>query len=142
MAGYDQSIYRMYLAEVPMFARCSTAQLDLVAHPRRGRLVRTRRRHRARGRRRRRLLRDHRRRAACTAAAIATSPSSEPATTSASSRSSIPHRATRPSPRPTPRTCVVLSPDAFRRALDEIPAVRDALLHGMARRIHELDERF
>jgi CRP-like cAMP-binding protein len=39
-------------------------------------------------------------------------------------------------------TCVVLSPDAFRRALDEIPAVRDALLHGMARRIHELDERY
>jgi len=36
----------------------------------------------------------------------------------------------------------VLSPDAFRRALDEIPAVRDALLHGMARRIHELDERY
>src|SRR4051812_50053064 len=31
MAGYDQSIYRMYLAEVPMFARCSNAQLDLVA---------------------------------------------------------------------------------------------------------------
>jgi CRP-like cAMP-binding protein len=37
---------------------------------------------------------------------------------------------------------VVLSSDAFRRALDEIPAVRDALLHGMAHRIHELDQRF
>ena len=31
MAGYDHSLYRMYLAGVPMFARCSTAQLDLVA---------------------------------------------------------------------------------------------------------------
>jgi CRP-like cAMP-binding protein len=38
-------------------------------------------------------------------------------------------------------TCVVLSRAAFTRALDEIPAVRDALLHGMARRIHELDQR-
>ena len=29
--------------------------------------------------------------------------------------------------------------DSFKRALDETPAMRDALLHGMARRLHDLD---
>jgi CRP-like cAMP-binding protein len=38
-------------------------------------------------------------------------------------------------------SCVMLSRAAFTRALDQIPAVRDALLHGMARRVHELDQR-
>jgi CRP-like cAMP-binding protein len=36
---------------------------------------------------------------------------------------------------------VSLSRSSFRTALDEMPAIRDALLHGMARRIHELDQR-
>jgi CRP-like cAMP-binding protein len=36
---------------------------------------------------------------------------------------------------------VSLSREAFTAALDEMPAIRDALLHGMARRIHELDRR-
>jgi CRP/FNR family transcriptional regulator len=36
---------------------------------------------------------------------------------------------------------VSLSRSAFMVALDEMPAMRDALLHGMARRIHELDRR-
>jgi CRP-like cAMP-binding protein len=36
---------------------------------------------------------------------------------------------------------VSLSRDAFIRALDEMPQLRDALLHGMAHRIHELDAR-
>ena len=35
----------------------------------------------------------------------------------------------------------VLAATLYFRALDEIPAIRDALLHGMARRIHELDQR-
>ena len=34
---------------------------------------------------------------------------------------------------------VSLHRDAFRRALDETPAMRDALLHGMAQRLHQLD---
>lgn len=38
-------------------------------------------------------------------------------------------------------TCVMLTPDAFSQALDEIPAIRDGLLHGMAARIHEIDQR-
>jgi CRP-like cAMP-binding protein len=36
---------------------------------------------------------------------------------------------------------VSLSRDAFMRALDEMPQIRDTLLHGMAHRIHELDAR-
>jgi CRP-like cAMP-binding protein len=34
---------------------------------------------------------------------------------------------------------VSLSRAAFMQALDEIPTFRDSLLHGMARRLHELD---
>ena len=30
---------------------------------------------------------------------------------------------------------------AWNRALDEMPQIRDAILHGMAHRIHELDRR-
>lgn len=37
--------------------------------------------------------------------------------------------------------CVKLSRAAFAQALEKIPTVRDTLLHGMARRIHELDRR-
>ena len=37
--------------------------------------------------------------------------------------------------------CVVLSPDNFTGVLDKVPELRDALLHGMAHRIHELDRR-
>ena len=40
-----------------------------------------------------------------------------------------------------PLSCVMLSRAAFTKALDEIPAIRDTLLQGMARRIHELDQR-
>jgi CRP/FNR family cyclic AMP-dependent transcriptional regulator len=36
---------------------------------------------------------------------------------------------------------VSLSRAAFMQALDEIPTFRDSLLHGMARRLHELDRR-
>jgi CRP-like cAMP-binding protein len=41
-----------------------------------------------------------------------------------------------------PSNLLVLSRDAFRSALDELPALRDAMLQGMARRIHDLDTRF
>jgi CRP/FNR family transcriptional regulator, cyclic AMP receptor protein len=41
-----------------------------------------------------------------------------------------------------PSNLLVLSRKTFTAALDEIPTLRDALLHGMARRIHELDGRY
>jgi CRP-like cAMP-binding protein len=40
-----------------------------------------------------------------------------------------------------PLSCVVLWRGDFRRVLDKVPELRDALLHGMARRIHDLDQR-
>jgi CRP-like cAMP-binding protein len=141
MAGYDESLYRMYLAEVPMFARCTTAQLDLV-----GRLgeadsydpgqdiVREGDAgdgfHVVTGGR----ARVHR--GGKDLAELGTGdyfgelslfdPAPRNATVTAIDTV----------------TCVALAPDAFGRALDAIPDVRDALLHGMARRIHELDQRY
>ncbi len=38
-------------------------------------------------------------------------------------------------------TVVRIAQDKFRSALDETPALRDAILQGMARRIHQLDRR-
>jgi CRP-like cAMP-binding protein len=40
-----------------------------------------------------------------------------------------------------PVSLVSLSRSAFTAALDELPSLRDAILHGMARRIHEFDQR-
>jgi CRP-like cAMP-binding protein len=40
-----------------------------------------------------------------------------------------------------PLSLVSLPRAAFMQALNEIPAFRDALLHGMARRLHDLDRR-
>jgi CRP-like cAMP-binding protein len=40
-----------------------------------------------------------------------------------------------------PLSLVALSRVAFMQSLDEISTFRDALLHGMARRLHELDQR-
>jgi CRP-like cAMP-binding protein len=38
-----------------------------------------------------------------------------------------------------PLTVAVLERDRFRTALESVPALRDALLRGMARRLHDLD---
>jgi CRP-like cAMP-binding protein len=40
-----------------------------------------------------------------------------------------------------PVTMAVLGRDRFQTALDAVPALRDALLKGMARRLHEVDAR-
>jgi len=141
MAGYDVSLYRMYLSSVPMFAHCSQEQLDLVAalgeadaYPD-GRDI------------------------------VQEGATGDGFFVITGGKARV-HRAGRDVAElgpgdyfgelslfdPAPRnatvtatetvTCVVLSPDAFGQALDRIPAVRDTLLHGMAHRIHELDQRF
>ena len=38
-------------------------------------------------------------------------------------------------------TVVRIAQDKLRSALDQTPALRDAILQGMARRIHQLDRR-
>jgi CRP-like cAMP-binding protein len=40
----------------------------------------------------------------------------------------------------SPLSCILLTPDAFERAV-EVPAIRNALLHGMALRIRQFDQR-
>ena len=40
-----------------------------------------------------------------------------------------------------PVTMAVMERDRFQAALDSVPALRDALLKGMARRLHEVDAR-
>ncbi|HEX6312706.1 MAG TPA: cyclic nucleotide-binding domain-containing protein [Acidimicrobiia bacterium] len=40
-----------------------------------------------------------------------------------------------------PVTVAVMDRNAFQAALDAVPALRDSLLRGMARRLHELDAR-
>lgn len=42
----------------------------------------------------------------------------------------------------TNATVVALDRAAFRATLEEVPTLRDALLTGMARRLHELDRRY
>ena len=140
MGGYDQSLYRMYLAAVPMFARCTPAQLDLVGGHARALSFRT----------------GH--------DIVREGEAGDGFYVVTSGLASV-HRDGRQLAQlracdyfgelslfdPAPRTatvtadddvtCVVLAPDDFTRALDGIPAVRDALMHGMARRIHELDAR-
>ena len=141
MAGYDESLYRMYLAEVPMFARCSTAQLDLV-----GRLGEADSWEPGQE-----IVREGdagdgffvitsgragvRRGGQDVTELGAGDYFGELSLFDPAPRNATVHAI-------DTVTCVALSADAFRRALDEIPAVRDALLHGMARRIHELDERY
>jgi CRP-like cAMP-binding protein len=40
-----------------------------------------------------------------------------------------------------PAALAVFSRARFRTALDDIPALRDSLLRGMARRLHDLDSK-
>ena len=140
MAGYDQSIYRMYLAEVPMFARCSNAQLDLVAtlgeadsyapgddivregDDGGGFFVITGGRARVR-----RGDRDVVELGAGDYFGELSLFDPAPRNATITAAGTL--------------TCVVLSRSAFTQALDQVSAMRDALLHGMAHRIHELDQR-
>jgi CRP-like cAMP-binding protein len=41
-----------------------------------------------------------------------------------------------------PLSLLALSRVAFKQALNEVPSFRDSLMQGMARRLHELDRRF
>lgn len=139
MAGYDRSLYQTYLSSIPMFRSCTTEQLDRLAEL--GTAVST------------------------TDADIVREGDRGDdffVITSGKARVARGGREVAelgpgdyfgelslfdPAPRNATITAVgsmslvSLSRDAFLRALDELPALRDALLHGMAHRIHELDAR-
>jgi CRP/FNR family transcriptional regulator len=139
MAGYDRALYQGYLARIPMFSHCTPEQLDVVAE------------HGDAG-------------TAEAGHAVVT----EGATTDdfyviTSGAATVSRGGTKvatlgvgdyfgelalfdPAPRDASVTAdgslsfVVMSRADFRAALDKVPELRDALLHGMARRIHELDQ--
>ena len=138
MAGYDRSLYQTYLSQVPMFAKCAPEQLDRVAElgdavtfgegdtvVREGEggdtfYVMTGGKAR--------VTRGEREVASLGAGdyfgeLALFDPAPRNATVTAVSRISL----------------IALSRDAFGTALGEISGLRDAVLHGMAHRLHELD---
>ena len=140
MAGYDRALYQMYLAEIPMFSKCSPAQLDLIAQLGEADSV------------------------GDAVDVVKEGDAGDVFHVVVSGAAKVRrggHDVATHGPGdyfgelalfdPAPRnatitsvgslTCVVMSRAAFATALDEIPAVRDALLHGMAHRIHVLDQR-
>jgi CRP-like cAMP-binding protein len=139
LAGYDRSLYQTYLSSIPMFRSCTTEQLDRLA---------------ALG-------------AAVSATDAEIVKEGDPGDdffviTSGKGRVTRGgHEVAElgpgdyfgelslfdPAPRNAtvaavgPMSLVSLSRDSFVQALDEMAQLRDALLHGMAQRIHELDAR-
>jgi CRP/FNR family transcriptional regulator, cyclic AMP receptor protein len=139
VAGYDRSLYQMYLSSIPMFRSCSADQLDRLAEL--GDAVNMH-----------------------NAPVISEGDQGNEffVITSGNAHVSRDGRAVAdlgpgeyfgelslfdPAPRDAtvtavgPVSLVSLSREAFSSALDEIPQLRDAILHGMAHRIHELDAR-
>ena len=139
MAGYDRSLYQTYLSSIPMFRSCTTEQLDRLAE-------------------------------LGTAVSMTDAPIVSEGDrgdkfyviTSGKGRVTRGGREVAelgpgdyfgelslfdPAPRNAtvaavgPMSLVSLSRDSFVQALDEMPAIRDTVLHGMAHRIHELDAR-
>jgi CRP-like cAMP-binding protein len=138
--GYDEAIFQMYLGEVPMFQDCTEEELGAVAY-----------------------LASPRALAAGTAVVREGEAGNEffvlmmgTATVSRQGREVADLKPGDyfgelalfdPAPRDAtvtadvPLTMAVLERDRFKTALDSVPALRDALLRGMARRLHELDAR-
>jgi CRP-like cAMP-binding protein len=140
MAGYDRALYQMYLSKIPMFSTCTADQLDVIAQL--GDAVTT-----VDGR-----------------DVVQEGDAGDGFYVITSGRAAVRRSGKEvaqlapgdyfgelslfdPAPRNATVTaadtlsCVMLSRASFTQALDKVPALRDALLHGMARRIHELDRR-
>lgn len=140
MTGYDRSLYQTYLSQVPMFRSCSARQLDRLAEL--GSAIS----------------------AAAGEPIVSEGDAGDAFYVLTSGNATVERGARRvaqlgagdyfgelalfdDAPRnATVRaesqvSMVALGRDAFAKALDETPAIRDALLHGMARRLHELDAR-
>jgi cAMP-dependent protein kinase regulator len=139
MAGYDRALYQSYLSTVPMFARCSPEQLDRIADS--GTALSTKQGGD--------IVREG-------------EPGDDFFVITSGNARVVRHGAEvghlgagdyfgelalfDPLPRNATVTAtsdvvsvVALSRNSFGKVLDEVPAIRDALLHGMAHRLHELD---
>jgi len=140
MAGYERSLYQGYLQGIPMFSSCTTEQLDHLADLADSITV------------------------ADGDAVVQEGDAGEAFFVVTSGKVSVARGGREvaslgvgdyfgelalfdPAPRNAtvtaagPATLVKLSRPAFGNALDQVPTLRDSLLHGMARRIHELDQR-
>ena len=139
MAGYDRSLYQTYLSSIPMFKSCTTEQLDRLAEL--GAAV-----------------------TVTDADVVSEGDRGDDFFVITSGKGRVTRGGREvaelgpgdyfgelslfdPAPRNAsvsavgPMSLVSLSRDSFVQALDEMPQIRDTLLHGMAHRIHELDAR-
>jgi CRP-like cAMP-binding protein len=141
MPGYDRSAYIVYLSRVPMFSRCSAEQLESLASLARERDVEPGTDIVREGEIGEEffVLADGAARVSRSGSDVANlvagdyfgelallDPAPRDATVSATAPSNL----------------LVIDRAGFVKALDQIPALRDMMLHGMARRIHELDARY
>ena len=140
MPGYDRSAYVVYLSRVPMFSQCSSTQLEQLASDSSERSV------------------------DAGAAIISEGDSGDEFFFLADGAAEVSRGGNAvaklgpgdyfgelalldPAPRDAtitataPSNLLVMSRDVFTKALDDLPALRTAVLHGMARRIHE-DSRY
>jgi CRP/FNR family cyclic AMP-dependent transcriptional regulator len=138
MTGYDRSLYQSFLAQVPMFRSCTPEQLDRLADL--GTAVGV-----SEGK-----------------PIVGEGDPGEEFFVITSGTASVSHGGKKvaqlgagdyfgelalfdPAPRNATVTAtsgvalVTLSRSAFGKVLDEIPTIRDSILHGMAHRLHELD---
>jgi CRP-like cAMP-binding protein len=141
MPGYDRSAYVVYLSRVPMFSQCSEQQLERLASNTSERAVGDGEQIIREGDTGREFF------VIADGAALVTRAGQDVAQLGAGDYfgelallDPAPRGATVTATAPT--NLLVLSRDAFATALDEVPALRDAVLHGMARRIHEFDARY
>jgi CRP-like cAMP-binding protein len=141
MPGYDRSAYVVYLSHVPMFSSCSTEQLEQLATLAHERDIEPGTDIVREGDTGEEffVLADGKARVTRRGSDIASlaagdyfgelallDPAPRDATVSATAPSNL----------------LVIDRAGFVTALDQIPALRDAMLHGMARRIHQLDARY
>ena len=137
-SGYDQAVYLMYLAQVPMFSTCTPQDLEEVA-----KLAKPR--HAEAGEV---LVREGDAGTDFFVLASGTAlvrrggdvvASLEPGAYFGELALFDPAPRNATVTATTPATVVTLSRDAFRQVLGDSVAIREALLRGMARRLHELD---
>ncbi len=140
MAGYDRSLYQMYLSRIPMFGSCTPEQLDVLAESAEtftaedGRDVITQ------GEGGRALY-------VITSGSAGVRRDGKDVTRlevgdyfgELSLFDPAPHDASIVAIGSL--SCIVLHRADFAGVLDKVPELRDALLHGMAHRLHELDRR-
>jgi CRP-like cAMP-binding protein len=138
MAGYDEAVYRTYLTQVPMFHACTTAQIDEVMQLAQGRAVDPGEVVVREGDRGDEFF------VVGTGEVSVSRDGNEVVRLGPGAFfgelalfDQAPRNATVTAT--TGTTVVAVGRDAFQKLLGDVPGFREALLTGMARRLHELD---